>query len=207
MNDVMTAPKETVTKTFYAVIGAPMIAGRKVKEFGTELFIATSIDDLEAAGREVTGSIKESKVVEQIQDGVEQIQESKVVEQIQEKVDVDQFQEKVDVLREQLETALHNWREQFTPGVASPKTVKEPVKKTAPKATTTKPAAKKSAPKATTRKAAPKKAAPKATATKTAPKATTKKATTKTAPKATAKKAAPKKTAPKTAATKTTPKS
>jgi hypothetical protein len=168
MTDVMDAQKENATKTFYAVIGAPMVAGRKMKEFGTELFIATSIDDLEAAGREVTGSIKESKVVEQIQDGVEQIQESKVVEQIQEKVDVDQFQEKVEILREQLETALHNWREQFTPGVAAPKPVKTPAKKTAAKKTAPKKTAtKKTAPKATAKKAAPKKTAPKATAKKT----------------------------------------
>jgi len=165
MTNVMDSQKENVTKTFYAVIGAPMVAGRKMKEFGTDLFIATSVDDLEAAGREVTGSIKESKVIEQIQDGVEQIQESKVVEQIQEKVDVDQFQEKVEVLREQLETALHNWREQFTPGVAAPKPVKVEVEKASPKKTT----AKKTTPKKTTAK---KTTTPKAAAKKTTPKKT-----------------------------------
>ncbi len=159
MTSVMETQKENATKTFYAVIGAPMVAGRKIKDFGTELFLSTSVDDLEAAGREVTGSIKESKVVEQIQ-------ELNVVEQIQEKVDVDQFQEKVEVLREQLETTLHNWREQFTPGVAAPTPVKVPVEKAAPKKTATK-------------KTAPKKTAPKAAAKKTAPKATAKKTDTK----------------------------
>ena len=61
---------------------------------------------------------------EQIQESVDLIQEVKVVEQLHVKVDVDQFQERVEVLREQLETALHNWREQFTPGVAGPQPVK-----------------------------------------------------------------------------------
>ncbi|HZJ48309.1 MAG TPA: hypothetical protein VFD97_04645 [Acidimicrobiia bacterium] len=165
MTNVMDTQKENVTKTFYAVIGAPVVAGRKMKEFGTELFIGTSVDDLEAAGREMTGSIKHSKVVEQIQERVEVIQEIKVVEQIQEKVDVEQFQEKVGILREQLETTLHNWREQFTPVVTAPKPVKVQVK-----VETATP--KKTAPKATAKTATPRKTAPKATAKSTETKKT-----------------------------------
>jgi len=160
MTSVIETQKENATKTFYAVIGAPMVAGRKMKDFGSELFFSTTVADLETAGREVTGSIKESKVVEQIQ-------EMKVVEQIQEKVDVDQFQEKVEVLREQLETTLNNWREQFTPGVAAPKPVKVPVEKAAPKKTAPKAAAKKTTPKAAAKKTTPKAAAKKTTANKT----------------------------------------
>jgi hypothetical protein len=171
----MDTQKENVVKAFYAAVGAPMVAGRKFKEFGNDLFTETSLDDLETAGREVTGAIRDSKVVEQIQDSVDLIQEAKVVEQIQVKVDVDQFQERVEVLREQLETALHNWREQFTPGVAGPQPVKVEVEAETPKpkkATAKKTTPKKTTAKTTAKKAASKKTAPKATAKQTAPKKT-----------------------------------
>ena len=169
MTSVMDTQKENVTKAFYAVVGAPMVTGRKFVEFGTNLFAETSIEDLEAAGREVTGAIRDSRVAEQIQESVDLIQEAKVVEQIQVRVDVEQFQERVEVVREQLETALHNWREQFTPGVAGPKPVKveveadvkAPAKKTAPKKTTAK--------KTTAKKTTAKKTAAKKTAAKKAP--------------------------------------
>ena len=171
MTSVMDTQKENAKKVFYAAVGTPMVTGRKFVEFGTNLFAETSIDDLEAAGRELTGAIRESRVAEQIQDSVDLIQEAKVVEQLQVRVDRDQFQERVEVLREQLETALHNWREQFTPGVAGPKPVKVEVE-------TEKPAPKKTA---TAKKAASKKAttAKKSTAKKSAAakKTTTSKAT------------------------------
>jgi uncharacterized protein (DUF885 family) len=169
MTSVMDTQKENVKKVFYAAVGTPMVAGRKFIDFGTDLFTETSLEDLEAAGREVTGAIRDSKMVEQIQDSVEQIQDSNVVEQIQVKVDVDQFQERVEVLREQLEKALHNWRDQFSPGVAGPQPVKVQVEveKAEPKKTATK-------------KSTAKKTAPKSTAKKTAPKKTAKKAAPKT---------------------------
>jgi hypothetical protein len=186
MTTVMETQKENAIKVFYVAVGAPVVTGRKTKDFGTELFTEASITDLggasrmvmdfgsqlfmeasiaefEAAGRELGGSIRESNMVGQIQDGVEHIQEANVIEQIQEKVDVDQFQEKVEILREQLETTLSNWREQFTPGVAAPKPVKAEkveTKKTTPKKT----AAKKTTPKATAKKATPKKTTPEAAA-------------------------------------------
>lgn len=189
MTTIMETQKENAVKVFYVAVGTPVVTGRKTKDlgtelrseasiadlggasriimdFGTQLFMETSIADLEAAGREMSGSIRESHVVEQLQDGVEHIQEAKVIEQIQEKVDVDQFQEKVEILREQLETTLNNWRDQFTPGVSAPKPVE--VEKAAPKKTTAK-------------KTAPKKTAPKTTAKKTAPKKTTAKPAAKKA--------------------------
>jgi len=184
MTSVMDTQKENVKKAFYAAVGTPMVAGRKFIDFSTDLFAETSLEDLEAAGREVTGAIRDSKTFEQIQESVDLIQEVKVVEQLQVKVDVDQLQERVEVLREQLETALHNWREQFTPGVAGPQPVKVEVEPEAPK---------------------PKRTAAKTTARKTTPKTTAKKTAKKTAPKSTAKKTAPKstpkKTAPKKAST------
>ena len=90
MTSVMDTQKENVKKVFYAAVGTPMVAGRKFIDFGTDLFTETSLEDLEAAGREVTGAIRDSKVVEQIQESVDLIQDSNVVEQIQVKVDVDQ---------------------------------------------------------------------------------------------------------------------
>jgi hypothetical protein len=191
MTTVISTQKENAIKVFYIAVGTPMVTGRKTKDFGTDLFteasiadlggasrmvmdfgtqlfMETSLAELEAAGRELSGSIRESNMVGQLQDGVEHIQEAKVLEQIQEKVDVDQFQEKVEVLREQLETTLNNWREQFTPGVSAPKSAE--VKKTAPKKTV----AKKTAPK----KTAAKKATPEPTAKKATPEATAEKTTT-----------------------------
>ena len=173
MTSVMDTQKENAKKVFYAAVGTPMVTGRKFVEFGTNLFTETSIDDLENAGREVTSAIRESRVAEQIQESVDLIQETNVVEQLQVRVDVDQFQERVEVLREQLETALSNWRDQFKPGVAGPKPVKVEVEaeEPAPKKTTKKaPAAKK-----TTKKAP---AAKKTTAKKTTAKKTTAKKTT-----------------------------
>ena len=173
MTSVMDTQKENVKKAFYAAVGTPMVAGRKFVDFSTDLFTETSLEDLETAGREVTGAIRDSKVVEQIQESVDLIQEVKVVEQLHVKVDVDQFQERVEVLREQLETALHSWREQFTPGVAGPQPVKVEVEAETPtpkKTTAKKTTAKKATPKTTAKRAAPKKAAPKSTAKKTAPK-------------------------------------
>jgi len=198
MTTVMNTQKENVIKAFYVAVGTPVVTGRKTKDFGTDLFAEasiadlggasrkvmdfgvllfteTSIAELEAAGRELTGTIRESNMVGQIQGGVEHIQEAKVIEQIQEKVDVDQFQEKVEILREQLETTLHNWREQFTPGISAPRPVKdvEPAtgkpapKKTAPKKTTPKVTAKKVAPKVTAKKVTPKKTTPKVAPEKT----------------------------------------
>jgi hypothetical protein len=168
MTSVMDTQKENVKKAFYAAVGTPMVAGRKFIDFGSDLITETSLEDLEAAGREFTGAIRESKMVEQIQESVDLIQEAKVVEQLHVRVDVDQLQERVEVLREQLETALHNWREQFTPGGAGPQPVKVEVESETPKPK--KATAKKTAPKTTAKKTAPKNAAPKTTAKKTAPK-------------------------------------
>ena len=162
MTSVMDTQKQNVKKAFYAAVGTPMVAGRKFIDFSTDLLTETSLEDLETAGREGTGAIRESKVVEQLQV----------------KVDVEQFQERVEVLREQLETALHNWREQFTPGVAGPQPVKVEVE-----AETSKPK------RTTAKKTTASKAAPKSTAKKTASKPTAKKA----APKSTPKKTTPKK--------------
>ena len=78
---------------------------------------------------------------------------------------------RIELVNIELEKALHNWRDQFSPGVAGPQPVKVQVEveKTEPKKTAAKkPTAKKTAPKSTAKKAAPKKTTRKATAKKAA---------------------------------------
>ena len=125
MNSTMEAQQETAERMFYAAVGAPVLIGQKAREFGMALF-NESFDDFESAGREFATYLQDSKVVEQIQDSV----------------DVEQFQEKVDSLREQLESLLVSWRDQFD---VKSDSVKIEVDAEEPKASTAKkaPAAKK----------------------------------------------------------------
>lgn len=117
MNSTLEAQQETAQRMFYAAVGAPVVFGQKAREFGTALF-AESFEDFESAGREFTAYL----------------QDNKVVGQIQESVDVDQFQDKVDALRDQLESLLASWRDQFD---ARSESVKIEVDKEAPKKTST----------------------------------------------------------------------
>ena len=96
MNSTMESQQETAERMFYAAVGAPVLIGQKAREFGMAMFNET-FEDFETAGREFATYVHDSKVVEQIQDSV----------------DVEQFQEKVDSLREQLESLLVSWRDQF----------------------------------------------------------------------------------------------
>jgi hypothetical protein len=118
MSSTLENQQETAEKMFYAAVGAPVVIGQKAKDFGMAIFNETTFEDLETAGRELAN----------------QIQDAKVVEQIQETVDVEQFQEKVDLLREQLETLLTSWRDQFDPSVKRD-SVKIEVDEPAPKKT------------------------------------------------------------------------
>lgn len=118
MSSTLENQQETAEKMFYAAVGAPVVIGQKAKDFGMAIFNETTFEDLETAGRELAN----------------QIQDAKVVEQIQETVDVEQFQEKVDLLREQLETLLTSWRDQFDPSVKRD-SVKIEVDESAPKKT------------------------------------------------------------------------
>ena len=101
MTSTLERQQEAALKMLYAVLGAPVVAGQKAKEFGMALVNETSFEDLESAGRDFATSL----------------QETKVVEQLQETMDVEQFQETVDNLRDQLETLLTSWRDQFDPTV------------------------------------------------------------------------------------------
>jgi hypothetical protein len=96
VNSTLVTQQETAERMFYAAVGAPVVFGQKARDFGKALF-SESFEDLESAGREFAAHL----------------QDNKVVEQIQESVDVEQFQDKVEALREQLESLLASWRDQF----------------------------------------------------------------------------------------------
>lgn len=188
--------KEFARKAFYAGIGAPVVAGRKVKDLA---------DKLASRGSELGESAQQrfdefSKEGEKV---TKQLRDTDVVEEIQNRVDFDKVQGRVEKMRDQLEGALESWRESFAPAAAKPVEVKATVKATAKKAPASKPAAKKPATKATTKKPAATATAKKPAAKATTAKKTTAKATTAKKPAAkkpaakatTAKKPAAKKTA------------
>ena len=139
MTSVMDTQKQNVKKAFYAAVGTPMVAGRKFIDFSTDLLTETSLEDLETAGREVTGAIRESKVVEQIQESVDQFTPGVAGPQPV-KVEVE-----AETPKPKRTTA-----KKTTASKAAPKST---AKKTA-----SKPTAKKAAPKTTPKKATPKKA-------------------------------------------------
>ncbi len=97
MNETLEAQQEAAVRMMYAAIGAPVLVGQKARDFGKSVFGELTFDDFETAGRDFTGHL----------------QENRVVEQLQETMDMEQFQDRVDGLREQLESLLSNWREQF----------------------------------------------------------------------------------------------
>jgi hypothetical protein len=154
--------KEMVKKTFYASIGAPVVAGRMAKDYAEWLSARGSKYGKLAQDRFEELSKEGQKVTKQLRD-------ADVVEELQSRVDFDKVQDRVEKMRDQLEGALESWRESFTP-VAKPAEAK-PVaaKKPATKATAKKaPAKKATAKKAPATKAAAKPAAKKAPAKKTA---------------------------------------
>ena len=136
----MEEQREIATKAVYAAIGAPVVTGRKLRDLGM-LFADETVaafDEWAVEGKKVT----------------ERLQDQKVVEEVRE--DFEHLQEQVEKLRDQLEDVLSNWRDSFVPAHEE-----EPVEKPAAK----KPAAKKTAPKKTAPKStAKKKTAPKKTA-------------------------------------------
>lgn len=149
---------ETSKKVFFAAVGAPVVAARKLSERVTEMSGKLSEDlskeyDLWAKeGEKVVTKVTDRKAVEEF------------VEDLGAKMDFDQIQEQVGKLREQLDDMLSNWRSSFRPAtekVEPAKAVATPAAKPAAAKTTT--AAKKPAAKTTT--AAKKPAAPKASTT------------------------------------------
>ena len=92
----------------------PTAAGQLFVDLGEKITFDTlatlagmaATDEWVAAGREMTGQLQESKMLEQVQTTME--------------VEIEQIQDTVGVLREQLEDALVTWRDQFAPSVQRP---------------------------------------------------------------------------------------
>ncbi len=160
------APKDVAAKALYAVLGAPVVTGRKMRELGRRFATETAaaVDEWAAAGEDVA----------------QRLADRKVVEQVQTKVDVEQLQAQVERLRDQLEHVLVSWRENFAPA-ARGVVRRVPVEKAEPEPTAEAPTGTKAeapAAKKTTGKATAKKAtAKKTTAKKTTAKARTAKST------------------------------
>jgi hypothetical protein len=164
--------KAIATKALYAAVGAPVVAIRLLTEYS---------DKMMEKGTQLTGAAKSQfdTLAEEGEKFATGLRDSDVVEDIQEFVSVDQIQDTVGKLREQLESALSNWRESFTPEVAAkPAPGKPGAKKTA-----SKPAAKKTAAKPAAKKTAAKPAAKKTAAKPAAKKTAAKPAAKKTASK------------------------
>jgi hypothetical protein len=169
----MAIEKDTgkVTRALYASVGAPVVAGRRARSFGSKLAgYGTKVADGFSARYDVW--------VEEGEGVAKQIQDRKVVGEIQEKVDIEQIQERVGKLRDQLDHTMVQWRDSFTPATkpAQPKPAPKPdaAPKTAKKAVDTKakkPAAKKTAA-TTSAKKTTSSAAKKTTSKASAPKAT-----------------------------------
>jgi hypothetical protein len=149
----MKSQKELATKAFYAAVGAPVVAVRRVAEYRKTLAeYGDKVSD-RAQERFDEAAAEGEKVTKQIKDG-------KVLEELQDRVDLDKVQERVEHFRDQLESALQNWRESITSEESGEKK-KAAAKPAAKKAPVKKAAAKPAAKKAPVKKAAAKPAAKK----------------------------------------------
>jgi hypothetical protein len=113
----------------YAVVGAPVVAARKVGEKAVELRAKLS-ENANGYGQAAEKAIDQWAV--EGEKVVGRITEGKVVEEISSKVDLDQAKEQVGKLRDQLEDMLATWRNSFRPEKTA-ETAKAPAKKPASK--------------------------------------------------------------------------
>jgi hypothetical protein len=155
----MKSQRALASKAFFAAVGAPVLAGRRLLEYR---------DKLGEYGDTVSGRARKrfDEAAVEGEKMAKQLQERKVFEEIQSRVDFEKLQERVEHFRDQLESALENWRE------ATATEAKPAPKKTPAKAAAKKPAAKKAPAKAAAKKPAAKKAPAKAAAKKPAAKKT-----------------------------------
>lgn len=93
--------KDLATKVVYVAIGAPVVATRAVREYGTKIAGGAQAQFAEFAD-------EGEKTAKKLQGG-------NVVEELQSRVDLEKVQDRVEKLRDQLEGALQSWRESFTP--------------------------------------------------------------------------------------------
>jgi len=128
----------TSKKAAYAVMGAPVVAGRRIADYAGKVgkSLQKEFEAWVAEGERLSGEVSEGKMVSEIK----------------ERVDFENLQGRVEKLKDQLEDVLTNWKDTFKPGEKTDAAEAEdaaetkPAKKTAAK----KPAAKKAtaAPKA-----------------------------------------------------------
>ncbi|MFC2177424.1 hypothetical protein ACFLRH_03290 [Actinomycetota bacterium] len=123
--------KEFAKKSFYAGIGAPVVAGRLAKEYAEWVAAKGSKYGKMAQGQFDELSKEGQKVTKQLRD-------ADVVEELQSRVDFDKVQDRVEKMRDQLEGALDSWRESFTPAAKPAAAKKTTTTKKAPAKTTAK---------------------------------------------------------------------
>ncbi len=129
---------DTSKKAAYAVVGAPVVAGRRIADYAGKVgkSLQKEFEAWVTEGERLSGEVRKAKLVTEIK----------------ERVDFDQLQGRVENLKDQLEEVLTNWRETFKPGQDKSEG-DEPM--AAAEITAKKPAAKKpAAKKATAKKAA-----------------------------------------------------
>jgi len=138
-----TEMREKAQKAAYAVVGAPVVAGKKIAGYTGKIG--------KTAQKEFENWVSEGERM------TAQVREGKVVTEIKERVDFEQLQGRVEKLRDQLEDVLAGWRESFKPeGDEEAPAVEEQATAVKPKkvpAAKKAPAAKKTAKAKTTKKA------------------------------------------------------
>ena len=119
---------DTSKKAAYAVVGAPVVAGRRIADYAGKVgkSLQKEFEAWVTEGERLSGEVREAKLVTEIK----------------ERVDFDQLQGRVEKLKDQLEEVLANWRETFKPGQDMSES-DEPM--AAAETTAKKPAAKKAA--------------------------------------------------------------
>lgn len=129
--------KHLASKTFYAALGAPILVGRRAREYGTKLSgygsrlsgeAQNQFEEMAAEGRKIARDLRNRNILDELQA----------------KVDIEKAQRGVDKLREQLEKALAPRRDPV-PGSRASK--RAPAAKKAPAAGKTAPSKKTSPPK------------------------------------------------------------
>jgi polyhydroxyalkanoate synthesis regulator phasin len=157
-------PVKVAKKMLFAGIGVPVVATKKVREL---------TDKATEYGTKKMGEARDQydEFAKEGEKATKDLRSGAMVEELQERLDLDNIQTQVEKLRDQLESALVNWRESFTPAAEAAKPVTAEVKAPAAKKAPARkaPAAKK----APAKKAPAKRPAAKATAKKAPAKKTT----------------------------------
>jgi len=93
---------ESSKKAAYAVMGAPVVAGRRIADYAGKIgkSLQSELDAWITEGERLSGELREGRVATELK----------------ERVDLDRLQGRVEKLKDQLEDVLTNWKETFRPG-------------------------------------------------------------------------------------------